>query len=304
MKLSIIICTFNPKVEYLEQCLNSIVQAKEKINSKLEIILVDNNSTNHFNTKDRIKYFIDLLCIKTILETKQGLTHARLRGIKESIGDYIVFIDDDNVIDSDFLEVGLELTLERPYIGAFSGNVKLKLELEPSLQLRKYLGLLVQREYEKDEWSNNYFNNLSMPCGAGLWIKRDVANYYLEINSTERSKLISDRIGDALTSGGDNDIAMCAIDLGYGMGVFKSLQVIHLIPKSRLEESYLTKLNEGIEYSAIILRYVRTGELLQYNFKTNIANMLRVLLSKGVERRFLRSTLKGRKKATKLLMSK
>ena len=38
-----------------------------------------------------------------------GLTPARLRGIRESRGELLVFVDDDNVLERDYLEVALAL---------------------------------------------------------------------------------------------------------------------------------------------------------------------------------------------------
>ncbi len=224
-----------------------------------------------------------------------------MRAILESAGDYLVFIDDDNVVSSDFLHKGIQVASEFPFIGAFSGNVKLIFDEPPNIKLEKYLGLLVRRELSKDEWSNQYFNNSTMPCGAGLWIKKEVALQYVEINKNGRSNLISDRIGNALTSGGDNDLAMCAIDIGLGVGLFQRLNIEHLITGKRVSENYLLKLNEGIEYSAVILKFVRAGFLPKSNFKSNVKTALRIVFSSNIDRRFLISSLRGKKKATAYL---
>lgn len=302
MTISIVICTFNPRIEYLERCLNAIQRAKQNINFEVEIILVNNNSTNNFLASSKIKELLIELGIKVTLEKKQGLTYARIRGIQESKGEYIVFIDDDNVVDFKFFKFGVEVANEFPFIGAFSGNVQLVLEEQPRPCLEKYLGLLVRRELYKDEWSNLYFNNKTMPCGAGLWVSRDVAKHYVDLNLNDRSKFITDRVGEELLSGGDNDLAMCAIDIGLGMGLFERLRVHHLISKNRVKENYLLKLNEGIEYSSTLLRYVRTGQIEQTKCKLLVANILRLLISKGIDRRFLLSTLRARKKATRFLL--
>jgi len=304
MTLSIIICTFNPRIDYLVSCLNAIKKAKENLNLEIEIILVNNNSNNNFLSNSKIGQLIIELGVKVTVEKKQGLTHARIRGIQESKGEYIVFIDDDNVIDPNFLKFGVEIANEFPFVGAFSGNVQLVLEENPRPGLENYLGLLVQRELYKDEWSNLYFNNKTMPCGAGLWVSKNVANYYTKLNRSDRSELISDRVGDDLSSGGDNDLAMCAIDIGLGMGLFERLRVYHLIPKNRVNESYLLKLNEGIEYSSTLLRYVRTGEIEKINFKSRVANLLRMLMRNRIDRRFFSTTLNGRKRALRLILRK
>jgi glycosyltransferase involved in cell wall biosynthesis len=301
MKVSIAICTYNPTLPYLIKCIQAIEIAVQNLSFEIEILLIDNNSNNNFLINDFINDLIQKLNIKIVREPQQGLTNARLKAISISTGDYLVFIDDDNVISTDFIANGIRIVEAKPFIGAFSGNVFLKFEEQPKPHLKNYLGLLVQRNLSKDEWSNQYFNNSTMPCGAGLWIKRDVAIYYLELNRNRRRELISDRIGDELSSGGDNDLAMCAIDLGYGIGLFMDISLDHLISKKRVQEKYLMKLNNGIEYSAIILKYVRTGHIPKVSLKNILGSTLRLCFMSNIDRKFSKSTSKGRKRAIEFI---
>jgi hypothetical protein len=163
------------------------------------------------------------------------------------------------------------------------------------------LGLLARRDVSRDAWSNQYFLDATMPCGVGLWVKRDIAEFYLAMTNSERKSLISDRVGEELTSGGDNDIAMCSIDLGYGIGLIEKLKVKHLIPADRVELSYLLRLNEGIEYSAVLLKFFRSGSMFEYSVKNKIADFVRFFLLRNVERMFYLSTIRGRIKALEKL---
>src|SRR5208282_5798299 len=60
---------------------------------------------------------------------------------------------------------------------------------------------------------------------------------------------ISDRRGVDLSSGGDNDIVLCAMREGWQVAYFPQLALTHLIPSSRLEPEYLAMLNRGIQRS-------------------------------------------------------
>jgi hypothetical protein len=55
--------------------------------------------------------------------------------------------------------------------------------------------------------------------------------------------MLSDRIGDQLSSGGDCEINIQVLLQGYCVGYFPDLMVTHLIPESRLTVVYLAKLN-------------------------------------------------------------
>lgn len=298
--LNVVVCTYNPNLDYIVCCLRSLKLASQKYsNFKIDFSIVDNNSTNGVLESPVVKDIIENLGATIYCELNQGLTHARLNGIKNTKGDYIVFIDDDNVVKEDYFEVGFDIIRKHDFIGAFSGSVEIVYD-DPILAQRtmKYHGLLVKREIQRDLWSNIYFNNETMPCGAGLWIKRDVANHYLRIEE-KRNQIISfDRIGkDDLSSGGDNDLAMTALDLGYGMGLFSKLEVFHLVPEHRTKLDYLLKLAAGIEYSSVLLKFIRIGLIPKLTLKFYIRTVVSYFLSRKQEREFQMAVFKGRKRA-------
>src|SRR5829696_8579496 len=100
-KLSVVICTYNPDDKIFGQCLAGIIAASKRL-APNEILIIDNNSAEPVRSKEFVRDFIvQVSSAKVINETKQGLTPARLRGIKETSGDLIIFIDDDNFIDED-----------------------------------------------------------------------------------------------------------------------------------------------------------------------------------------------------------
>ena len=98
-KVSIIVPIYNT-AKYLEACLNSI---KNQTYENLEIILVDDGSTD--NTLEIIndKLSASKINHKIIHQENKGVSSARNRGIAESCGDYIVFVDADDYILTDHL---------------------------------------------------------------------------------------------------------------------------------------------------------------------------------------------------------
>src|SRR5580658_10184216 len=62
-----------------------------------ELIVVDNNSTD--DTKDAVASFASAVSAhRLVVETQQGLDHARNRAIDEDKGDVIVLADDDILV--------------------------------------------------------------------------------------------------------------------------------------------------------------------------------------------------------------
>lgn len=302
LSLSIIICTYNPNFEYLRRCLSALYNSLEhNQNIEREVLIIDNNSGNQVLQNPEITELLSKLRAVVLHEKNQGLTFARIKGINSANGAYLVFIDDDNELNLDYFTVGIEIIRNNPFVGAFSGTVNLKYDNpESALETLKYHGLLVKRILSKDLWSNIYFNNETMPCGAGLWVKNDVAKQYL-VNLTKRSQNISfDRVGKGdLSSGGDNDLAMTAIDLGYGMGLFHNLILAHLIPEKRTSLEYLLKLTEGIEFSSTLLKYVRLGHVDKRSLRSKMVWLIRLLFSDKTSKKIQIATLKGMKRAEK-----
>ena len=97
MKLSVIICTYN-RERYIYNALKSIAEQDFPL-SGYEIVLVNNNSTD--NTENICKDFkrdYPQVDFRYFIETNQGLSYARNRGVKESSGDILIFVDDDATV--------------------------------------------------------------------------------------------------------------------------------------------------------------------------------------------------------------
>lgn len=88
--LSVVIATFNAGMMTCKS-LNALT-SQTLSHGKFEIIVVDNNSTDH--SLSQIKKVSDKYdYIRVYIETKQGVSNARNRGIKEASGEYILFLD-------------------------------------------------------------------------------------------------------------------------------------------------------------------------------------------------------------------
>lgn len=92
--ISIIITSYNSNELYLEEAILSVLNQSYK---NKEIILVDDGSKNGVAYKLCVKY----KQIKYIFQENHGLASARNTGIKNSHGEYICFLDDDDTWDSD-----------------------------------------------------------------------------------------------------------------------------------------------------------------------------------------------------------
>ena len=99
MKISIIIPVYNVE-KYLRECLDSILAQSYK---DFEIILVDDGSTDSSgNICD--EYSMKYENIKVLHKNNNGLSSARNAGLDIAQGEYILFIDSDDVVSPVMLE--------------------------------------------------------------------------------------------------------------------------------------------------------------------------------------------------------
>jgi len=236
-----------------------------------------------------------------VREETLGLTAARLRGIRETKGDLLVFVDDDNVLDVDFLEIALRILEERPFLGSWSGQCRPAFEAPPPEWTRRYWGNLVIREFDKDVWSNLPRLPQSMPCGAGLCVRRNVALHYLDLHESGKRWFQFDRSGKSLLSSGDNDLAACACDIGLGVGLIASLKLTHLVSPERLTVDYLSRLAEGIHYSSTLLDSEYGIRTQQRTALGRIADFMRIVRLKQPHSQILRAAFRGRDRASQKL---
>lgn len=103
--ISVIVPIYNV-APYLTKCLDSI---KNQTYQDFEVLMIDDGSTDSsaeiaktYTTDNRFKYFY---------QKNNGQGAARNHGLDVATGDYVCFIDSDDFISQDYLEVLLELLI-------------------------------------------------------------------------------------------------------------------------------------------------------------------------------------------------
>lgn len=100
MKVTIIIPIYNAE-NFLKDCIESSIRQTYK---NIEIILVDDGSTDQ-SRKIEEKYAKIDQRIKLIKQENLGVNIARKKGIEQSSGDYILFVDADDWIEENTVEI-------------------------------------------------------------------------------------------------------------------------------------------------------------------------------------------------------
>lgn len=301
MLVSVAICTHNPRPDFLQRVLQALGEQTLPMN-QWELLLIDNGSDNVLADQWDLSWHPNA---RHIREDELGLTSARLRGIGESTGELLVFVDDDNVLAPEYLESALMVYRERPYIGAFGASITGEFESPPPRSIENYLVYLALEELRRDYWSNLPFHTKAFPLGAGLCVNRAVANAYYACVQQDARRRRLDRAGQGLGAHGDTDLLLTATDLGLGTGRFQCLRLIHLIPKRRLTEDYIVGVVSGAAGSYLLLKSVRNIEDSPAEPKWVAMAKLawRLVRANRLQRRIIRETRRAEARTRRLLQS-
>ena len=224
--VSVIICCYNSvnrittTLQYLE-CQNT--------SFNWELVIVNNNSTD--NTERIIKDVLsksDVLKSKTRLvnEGLSGLNYARQRGVKEAKHDFVLFCDDDNWLNKNYLQNAFNFLSTNESYGIAGGNGIEKCEINPPKWFDKHKSVYAIGCRKDGEVSNVY--------GAGMLLRKNlIENITLAM---------SGRKGKSLSSGDDSEICLIARNKGYKIRQLCHNTFFHYVPKERLTYSYIMRM--------------------------------------------------------------
>ncbi|BBD57360.1 family 2 glycosyl transferase [Nostoc sp. HK-01] len=248
--ISVIIPTHNPNGKRLNKTLIAL-KNQALLQEHWELIVIDNLTpdTSYIPSFD----FSWHNCAKIIREESLGLTRARIAGINASRGSYLVFVDDDNVLDANYLSNVITIFQNHPNLGAIGGKSLPEFEVEPENWIKNFWVCLALRDlgdevqiYSFDQLSKQEKQHpLFAPIGAGMALQRKAAQFYVDSIAENVNRLSLDRTGKSLQSGGDCDINLTLLEAGWAVGYFPQLQLTHLISANRLTKDYLARLNRA-----------------------------------------------------------
>lgn len=236
----------NPRMEVLAWALDAL-RAQDLDPARWEFLMVDNASDPPLEGR------VDLAGLpgaRIVREERLGLTPARIAGFRAARGAVVVMVDDDNALAQDYLSNALALMESEPRLGAVGGRSIPEYESPPPdwfaatgirLACRDFGDAAMRAEWRTGD--ERCYPDCA-PIGAGMVVRRCIGLAYAEAAESDPARLALDRAGGSLASGGDNDLAMTALDGGWQVGYDPALRLAHRIPAGRLERGYLERMAE------------------------------------------------------------
>ena len=280
--LSLVICTYNG-IKRLKTVLDHLTKLDIPKELIWEVLVIDNASTD-----DTSNWVAEIQSSKTYslpislyYEPCPGLNNARITGAKMAIHDWLLFCDDDNLLEKNFIRFWFNVILEHNNLGAVGGR-----------------GIPL---FDNDlpDWFKQYGHSYAVGpqmnqsgfvpiggalYGAGLFVfKKPI----LKILENGFEMIMSDRKSGKLTSGGD--LEWCYLIQLSGLRMYYEDKMIfhHQLNANRLQWSYYIKLKSSIaggvgllqSYHFIFSHGYRRPILFLINYIGNSIKMFFILIS-------------------------
>jgi len=120
MKVTVAICTLN-RADSLRRTLESLMMMRVPSDLNWEVIVVNNGCTDH--TNEVTGEFASRLPLHVAVEPERGVARARNRAVDLAEGDYIIWTDDDVVVDPGWLSAYSGAFKRWPDAAVFGGRI-------------------------------------------------------------------------------------------------------------------------------------------------------------------------------------
>jgi glycosyltransferase involved in cell wall biosynthesis len=279
MDVSVILCTYN-RCQLLGRSLESFRRQITPPGLAWELLVVDNNCSDATPEllREASRRFTGKL--RFVREEKQGLSHARNRGIREAKGQYLLFTDDDTEPASTWIaEIWKTFTARK--CDAVAGKIELRWECaKPSWMVDELLGFLAQVDYGNDEHALETAER--PPIGANMAFRASVfdriGNFDVELG----------RKGKALVGGEEIELFDRFLKSGLVALYQPNAVIYHSVDRDRVHKRYFRMLHfnngkiSGLRYKGMGRQLAGVPLFTLPQTARMIARYLRTVWEKGV----------------------
>jgi len=268
MILSIVICSYN-RASYISGALDSLYHQSAGLDN-FEAIIVDNNSTD--NTAEVFKQWRSSHAngsFTYLTESKQGASFARNTGAKGAKGQWLCFMDDDAIANSNYIENIIKHTKTTPEAIGFGGRIIPKYIPSAPEWMSYYVSSLVGNfDYAPTACA---FENGKYPLESNMIVKKDIYDSIGGFNTQLPGVVGTLRIG-----GEGKELFYKILALGHTIYYDPAICVEHVVEVKKLTPEYMYRVASGIgrgekTRTLSISRGSYLKKIMEYLFKLGAA---------------------------------
>lgn len=248
--VTIVICFYNAAARIIPT-LQHIIDQSSRNNLNTELVLVNNASTDDTDRiiEETMRGFT-LFPWKIVQEKTPGLANARLCGLKNASFDIILYCDDDNWLDNDYVSMAELILRNNSNIGILGGLGR----PISSIQIPDWFEN-VQNYYAvgpQMPTSGRVIGTRNVVYGAGMLIRKSVFEKLISEGFAFQSL---GRTKSNLSAGEDSELCLAVQIMGYHIYYNDSLTFSHFIEPRRLTDTYFQKMKNGISTSGFYSKF-------------------------------------------------
>jgi glycosyltransferase involved in cell wall biosynthesis len=244
--LDVIICTYNRASE-LDRALAALATQQGSDRLLWSVLVVDNGSKDDTaGVVEAWRIGGGIPGLRRVVELKTGLTAARRRGVRETNGSWIAFVDDDNLLAPDWIHSLAEAIAAHAEAGGFGGKIIIEWSSPRPDYLEQFGWCFAEQDYGAE---TREIDNLA---GAGMVLQRQA----LEASGWVDRPLVEDRTGSSLVSGGDVEMVQRVRGRGYKLWYLPQCKLSHRISAERMTRRHLLILNFGLGRGAAAINAI------------------------------------------------
>ncbi len=232
--ITVIICCYN-SVQRLSKTLQAL--STQQCSITWELLIVDNASEDNSAeyAVDLWKMFRPDIPIRVVEESIPGLSNARKTGIKTASYANVLFCDDDNWLNEQYVQGMYNMLMSDSQTAACGGMGIPIFESKEPYWFYEYAEAYALGSQK----INSEHGNILNLYGAGLAIKKSALD---KLYKSGFDSVLQDRVGMLLSSAGDTELTYALVLLGYKLQCSNELKFFHFLTKERLTVSYLKRL--------------------------------------------------------------
>lgn len=230
MLITVAVCTWN-HAALLRQTLDQMTRLVVPAGISWELLVVDNNCTDE--TPAVLDEFRGRLPLKIIFETKPGLSNARNAAVAAARGAYIIWTDDDVLVDEQWLAAYATAFSRFPEASIFGGPISPWFAGHPPKWLSQTISRVGVAYAVRDCASGDPpISDAHTPFGANMSFRTDALR-------TQAFDATLGRVGAGLLGGEETTMIRGLLLDGHTGRWVSGARVQHYIPRVRQSTRYL-----------------------------------------------------------------
>ncbi|KAA9332270.1 glycosyltransferase family 2 protein [Hymenobacter busanensis] len=252
--VSVIICTHNG-ADRLPATLKHLANQRVDVMLNWEVIVVDNNSTDGTQATAQTlwKEFGAPTELLALFQPIPGKNRALELAYETARFSYVCIVDDDNWLNSDYIQRGYDLLESDERIGVLGGGNEGVFEIEKpewfdAFRISYAVGTPMSQAYTPLETGEVVDGVL---WGAGMFFRHEL---WQKLRQLQFESLFTGRIGTKnMVAGEDDELCLAVRMLGYKIWFDADLHLKHFMTANRLNWAYMQRILYSSVWSVVRL---------------------------------------------------